>query len=241
MAKTRDLIWVHKFEQVQIFREIFGHCIIPQRYHNDPSLGSWITKQRFFSKHLGINLGRKILLKKLEFTCSSPKNFYFLALWNKHYLELCYYRKIYGHCNVPSNFPENLPLGFWVKNQRQLLKKNKLDFHRVKLLFQIGFEGGRRKNFLRAPWKKRFYDLFCYYKINGNIKIAQRQSSLGKWIQQQRDFLKKNQKKIKKSCLLVAVDLNGENKGACNFKNFFTAMDVLKVQSFLDTNQKIVL
>ena len=171
MAKTRDLIWVHKFEQVQIFREIFGHCIIPQRYHNDPSLGSWITKQRFFSKQLSINLGRKVLLKKLEFICSSPKNFYFVALWNKHYLELCYYKKIYGHCNVPSNFPENIPLGFWVKNQRQLLKKNKLDFHRVKLLFQIGFEWGRRKNFLRIPWNKRFYDLFCYYKINGNIKI----------------------------------------------------------------------
>jgi len=74
---------------------------------------------------MAMNSGRQLLLKQLDFNQKSPKNFFFHSLWNKHYIELCYYKKIYGNCNVPSNFVFNKPLGFWVKNQRQLLKKKK--------------------------------------------------------------------------------------------------------------------
>ena len=66
MGNIRDLNWMRKFEQMQIFQEIFGHNIIPQRYNRNPSLGSWVTKQRFFSKRMAITLGRRILLKKIK-------------------------------------------------------------------------------------------------------------------------------------------------------------------------------
>ena len=208
MTKKRDLNWFYKFEQMQIFREVFGHCIIPQRYYKDPSLGSWVSKQRFFSRNLKMNLGRNSLLNKLEFIWSPPKNFYFSALWNKHYLELCYYKKIYGHCNVPINFRENLSLGFWVKNQRQLLKKNRLEKHKIDLLHKIGFEWVRRKKFLRISWLERFQDLFVFFKIKGNINVPQRYGSLGKWVQKQRDFFKKNKLKNKKWELLNSFNFS---------------------------------
>lgn len=238
MTKTRDLIWVHKFEQVQIFREIFGHSVIPQRYHRNPSLGSWVTKQRFFSKNMCLNIGRNILLQKLEFTYISAKNFYFFALWNKHYLELCYYKKIYGHCNVPGNYSENISLGIWVKNQRQLLKKNKLDNYKVKLLFKIGFEWGRRNKILRISWEKRFYELFCHFKKYGNINIPQRNGSLGKWVQNQRDFLKKYFDKNKKLKLLRNIDFNTRTRKNDKTINFYKGFEILKIQKFLCLDQE---
>jgi|Transcript_97035 hypothetical protein len=205
MVKNRELNWIYKYEQIQLFREIFGHCVIPQRYSNDPTLGSWVSTQRFFLKNLRLNFGRNALLKKLEFSLLSPKNFYFLSLWNKHYLELCYYKKVYGHCNVPGKFSCNNSLGFWVKNQRQLLKKNSLDMNKVGLLYQIGFESKRRRNVIRIPWLVRYCELLNYLKTYGTIKVPQRRGSLGKWVQHQRDYFKGGCIKSKKASLFLII------------------------------------
>ena len=207
MGNIRDLNWMHKFEQMQIFQEIFGHNIIPQRYNNNPSLGSWVTKQRFFSKRMAITLGRKNLLKKINFPFYSCGNFYFFSLWNKRYLEICYYKKIFGNCNVPSNFKDNLSLGFWVKNQRYLFKKKRLETYKINLLCQVGFEWERKNQLSRISWFERYRELFRYFKINGNINVPQRKGSLGKWVQTQRDFFKKSQFETKKSTLLMLIKI----------------------------------
>ena len=192
MSSPRDLNWVLKFEQTQIFREIFGHCLVPQRYHKDPSLGSWICRQRVLFKNAVVNSGRNLLLEQLDFNSLTPKNFYYFSLWNKHYLELCYYKKIFGNCNVPSNFPDNKPLGFWVKNQRQLFKKKKIEGYKIEMLRQIGFEWKRRGIFSKISWIIRYQELFSYFITNGHIRVPQRSGSLGKWTQKQKECLKKN-------------------------------------------------
>lgn len=211
MGNIRDLNWMHKFEQMQIFQEIFGHNIIPQRYNRNPSLGSWVTKQRFFSKRMAITLGRRILLKKINFPFFSCGNFYFFSLWNKRYLEICYYKKIFGNCNVPSNFRDNLSLGFWVKNQRYLFKKKRLETYKINLLCQVGFEWKRKNQISRISWFERYRELFRYFKTNGNINVPQRKGSLGKWIQTQRDFLKKGIFETKKSTLLILIKILGKS------------------------------
>ena len=212
MSGPRDLNWVFRFEQTQVFREIFGHYLIPQRYHKDPSLGSWICRQRFLFKNAIVKSGRNLLLKQLNFNSLIPKNFYYFSLWNKHYLELCYYKKIFGNCNVPSNFSDNEPLGFWVKNQRQLFKKKKLDKHKIEMLCRIGFEWKRRKKFSRIPWIIRFQELFSYFITNGHNLVPQRSGSLGKWIQRQKECLKKNLLRREKIILLSLFKINFKNK-----------------------------
>lgn len=207
MSSLRDFNWVLKFEQTQIFREVFGHFLIPQRYHNDPSLGSWVCRQRYLFKNVAMDSGRQLLLKQLNFNPRPPKNFFSLSLWNKHYIELCYYKKIYGNCNVPSNFLFNKPLGFWVKNQRQLLKKKKMESFKVKLLCKLGFEWERKKNFFRISWIRRYNELFSYFIKNGSVRVPQRLGSLGKWVQRQKDCSKKNLLGIKKNKLLLIIKL----------------------------------
>ncbi|HNW67055.1 MAG TPA: helicase associated domain-containing protein, partial [Aliarcobacter cryaerophilus] len=45
------------------------------------------------------------------------------SLWDKNFTELCRFKGINGHCNVPQNYPENSSLAGWVCSNRNLYQK----------------------------------------------------------------------------------------------------------------------
>jgi Helicase associated domain len=59
--------------------------------------------------------------------------------WNYCYLKVLAFKKKYGHCRVPTKFPEDTTLGNWVNKQRNLAASNKLPPHRRQKLDSIGF------------------------------------------------------------------------------------------------------
>ena len=38
--------FAQKYAQLEQFRDINGHCLVPKRYKDNPSLGNWVNKQR---------------------------------------------------------------------------------------------------------------------------------------------------------------------------------------------------
>ena len=40
------------------------------------------------------------------------------AVWEERFRELSDYKKIYGHCDVPTSWPENKQLAVWANRQR---------------------------------------------------------------------------------------------------------------------------
>jgi hypothetical protein len=68
------------------------------------------------------------------------------ASWETLFAALQAYKARFGHCDVPTQWPENPPLGAWVANQRQMRKKETLDEARVKLLGQLGFKWQLRRS-----------------------------------------------------------------------------------------------
>jgi len=38
--------WEETFKRLQVFKERHGHCLVPNRYQEDPQLGSWVSTQR---------------------------------------------------------------------------------------------------------------------------------------------------------------------------------------------------
>jgi hypothetical protein len=40
------LNWNERFEQLREFKLLFGHCLMPQQYSPNPTLGQWVSKQR---------------------------------------------------------------------------------------------------------------------------------------------------------------------------------------------------
>lgn len=59
--------------------------------------------------------------------------------WNLCYSKVLAFKKKYGHCRVPTKFPEDTKLGNWVNKQRNLAAGNKLPPHRRQKLDSIGF------------------------------------------------------------------------------------------------------
>ena len=66
--------------------------------------------------------------------------------WLIRYEELIAFKQQYGHCNVPTRYVQNKPLGVWVSTQRKqyrLLIKDKrscMTTERIAALEKIGFE-----------------------------------------------------------------------------------------------------
>lgn len=58
------------------------------------------------------------LLNDLGFTWTIRSRDTFGESWNSRFEDLREFRRIHGHCNVPSKYAENPELGIWVGTQR---------------------------------------------------------------------------------------------------------------------------
>lgn len=84
---------------------------------------------------------RVSVLDKIGFVWDSH-----VAAWEERRNELIAYKNRFGHCNVPSNFPENRKLAIWVKRQRRQHKfflsgePSNMNQERIQALESNGFE-----------------------------------------------------------------------------------------------------
>jgi len=42
--------WKYQFDELVKFQQVYGHCLVPEKYSNNPSLGYWVTHQRRMMK-----------------------------------------------------------------------------------------------------------------------------------------------------------------------------------------------
>ena len=68
------------------------------------------------------------------------------AVWSERLQDLIDYKRVHGHCNVPSRYAENKQLAIWVKSQRRQFKyfksgctKSKITADRIERLNALGF------------------------------------------------------------------------------------------------------
>merc|ERR1712157_310515 len=106
--------------ELKQFKLCEGHCNVPNRFSENPSLGTWVHHQRTQYRYMKqgkpsyITEPRIRLLVDIGFTWSVDD-----VAWLKKFEELKQFRCNEGHCNVPQKFDENPSLGVWVKNQRK--------------------------------------------------------------------------------------------------------------------------
>jgi hypothetical protein len=105
--------------------------------------------------------------------------------------ELVEYRKLYGHCNVPSRYSQNTKLGFWVATQRaqyRLRREGKpsaMTLSRIQQLECMGFVW----EILAVTWKDRLNELIDYHKTHGHCNVPEkywRNLKLAAWVRRQR-------------------------------------------------------
>ena len=139
--------WTEKFDELVLFRQERGHCCVPHTFKENPALARWVKRQRYQyklkneGKQSTMTDERIIALEKIGFIWDSHG-----AAWFDRLNELSDYRKLQGHCNVPSNYPKNPQLATWVKCQRRQYKlfwdgkTSNMTLGRIAELEKLGFE-----------------------------------------------------------------------------------------------------
>ena len=69
-------------------------------------------------------------------------------------------------------------------------------------------EDGAPKQIKYTSWEKRFNELAVYKEKNGNCNISQSQDALGKWVDTQRQFYKKEKLSQERTTQLEGIDFN---------------------------------
>jgi len=139
--------WMENFQQLLKYKEEHGNCLVPHTYLPNPLLARWVKRQR---------RQYKLCLEKCPQSTMTPERIDILnkegfvwdsheITWMKKFYDLIDYKKIHGHCRVPSCSKEHPQLATWVKCQRRQYrlkregKSSAMTAQRIKLLDDVGF------------------------------------------------------------------------------------------------------
>ena len=192
--------WEKMFINLCQFKNIHGHCNVPQRWSENPELANWVANQRQMKRKNRLNddfLGR---LNEIGFIWHTRKD-----LWEKRFTELLEFKKTYDHCDVPKDWSENPKIGTWVNNQRRNKKKGILSAERIRRLDEVGFLW----DIIDSGWEDNYSELMKYYKIYGHTDVQIRWNEnpqLGHWVSHQRSKKKKN--RLSESQIKRLEDIN---------------------------------
>ncbi|KAL7544184.1 hypothetical protein ACHAWF_007562 [Thalassiosira exigua] len=210
-AKELGAAFAQKLSELEEYKRVHGHCLVPKRYERNPSLGNWVNKQRQNhrkllrggSEHLtldstgarnsnGTGQKRMSALNKIGFVWDasairrSTRND---AAWQKMYQDLSRFHAANGHCRVPSSSP----LGQWTVRQRFLYRQDcsdgsntSLTPERIELLNALDFPWTTRSERL---WEERMYELREFKKIHGHCMVSMTYAAnpqLSAWVATQR-------------------------------------------------------
>ena len=183
---TVRVSWDVRFDQLVEYKDKYGHCNISTLDGDNKQLGQWVHTQRTtynkgklpdekinrlegigFSWAGGVSRGRRVLGR------GKPS-----VGWDERFKELVQFKDKNRHCNVPRKYPK---LGSWVKDQRQLYKKNKLLPDQIKLLKGIGFSLSPDED----KWNERLEELKQYKQVNRDCNIPRKYKAnppLASWV-----------------------------------------------------------
>ncbi|KAL7529442.1 hypothetical protein ACHAXR_004521, partial [Thalassiosira sp. AJA248-18] len=121
--------WYTQFAALQRYKNKHGNCLVPQKYSDDPQLGSWVLKQREHAKANTMSYDRMKRLDIIGFVFRVRDN-----KWDEQFAALQRYKNKHGNCLVPQKYIDDPKLGRWVKVQRKLSNEGKMPDDRMKRL-----------------------------------------------------------------------------------------------------------
>jgi hypothetical protein len=113
--------------------------------------------------------------------------------WNKQYEKLVEFKRKQGNCLVPKMYQEDASLGKWVSTQRTTHINTTIRPERKGLLDDIGFVW--RVGNYEPSWEKQYGKLVEFKRKHGNCLVQRghkEDASLGRWVDKQRHFHRKN-------------------------------------------------
>jgi hypothetical protein len=166
------------YARLAAYKKEQRHCNVPLKWKSDPTLGSWVNKQR--------NIKRRLLPERLQrldalgFDWDQSSTY-----WEQMYAQLTAYKKEHKHCNVPHLWEQDRALGGWVAKQRQRRTNDQLSPERICRLDALGFDWDPSSTY----WEQMYARLTAYKKGHKHCNVPhlwEQDRGLGSWVAVQR-------------------------------------------------------
>jgi len=178
-------LWEEMFSELVKFKEVHGHCDVPDRWPENQKLAKWVKHRRSFYKTGRLNPEQIKALDGIGFVWNKRD-----AAWEEMFSELMKFREIHGHFSVPRGWPENPRLATWVERQRAARRQNEMIEKRIYRLDEIGFVWDTFED----SWEEMFSELVKFKEVHGHTNvpaICSENPKLGRWVNTQRTVRKK--------------------------------------------------
>eukprot|EP00550_Attheya_septentrionalis_P006986 CAMPEP_0198280140 /NCGR_PEP_ID=MMETSP1449-20131203/289_1 /TAXON_ID=420275 /ORGANISM="Attheya septentrionalis, Strain CCMP2084" /LENGTH=459 /DNA_ID=CAMNT_0043975423 /DNA_START=100 /DNA_END=1475 /DNA_ORIENTATION=- len=109
------------YSLLKAYKELYGHCLVPNRCEFNKKLGIWVSTQRKDMKKLKMQPEREELLRLIGFSWETvdPRH----VAFSERIQLLTKFKEENGHCKVPTKCEGTYKkLGVWVDRQRQQYK-----------------------------------------------------------------------------------------------------------------------
>lgn len=197
----RQDLWERRYQDLLEYKNMYGHCNVPQNISDKPQLGYWVCKQRTEYQRGTLNPERKRRLEEVGFQWNRWDE-----MWAGRLKDLAEYKAKYGHCNVPAKWKEYPQLGTWVNSQRTSKSRGKLSKEREDKLNELGFEW----DVVNTNWEKNYQSLVAFKNAMGHCNVPMKwpaNENLSKWVSNQRSKMARGKLTAERVKLLQQIGL----------------------------------
>ena len=113
--------WDNWLKELSGYKDQHGDVDVPLKYKPNLALGAFVNRQRTEHRKLKQGLQSSLTEKRIEDLNNMGFKWSIRVSrtpWEKRLNELKEFKAQYGHTNVPSTYPPNQPLAYWVFKQR---------------------------------------------------------------------------------------------------------------------------
>ena len=187
----RDAVWELRFEELKAYRRQHGHCQVPSRSKQHPSLGPWVQYQRVLQRSDRLSAERTRRLEQIAFDWVSRgrsvefrDSTYWDTKWERMLGRLARFHRRVGHCLVPADWAGTPSLSQWVARQRHLKQQGLLSQDRWRSLKALGLDW-KTGDSIAPRWERCFLRLREFRRRFGHGHVPAEWAeniTLGRWV-----------------------------------------------------------
>ncbi|HRH95242.1 MAG TPA: helicase associated domain-containing protein [Prosthecobacter sp.] len=195
--------WERRFAELLAFREQHGHCDVPACWRENPVLADWVRTLRKSHQKGSLRSTVRQRLEAVGFTWQSGMR-HLSAGWERRFAELKAFRQAHGHLHVSKGNQSTKLLGYWLTDQRVLMRNGILAPERVTRLDELdptwrgNGTGGARPSVTQtevvpkdalSQWEYYFARLLAFREQLGHTDVPTpfpEDRALSAWVGEQR-------------------------------------------------------
>ena len=216
---VKEPSWNRMLQELKEFKQQHGHCVVNTGGAIGTRLSNWVKEQRRMRKRL--TKSQRASLDELGFVWEEVQKKKNDIKWDAKFDQLKHFKRVYGHAQVPVEWPENPQLGTWVRRQRKLYWKGLLPDDRETKLRSLGFVwkvfdvNSANYTKLDEMWLEKYEKLKEFKAIQNHTNVPgryQEDTTLGGWVNTQRTLYRGNVLRENRQKYLEEIGFEWEHK-----------------------------